>query len=134
MKFREYLLKSKIDYVGYLKRIEENGGDQDLLDWYIQQLDKANKGNYTVYRGIYAKDKNKINKNKLGTHWCLDKNIPIGNIEGEKKEGDSLFILKAKSVPNSVDKIQSLDNFTQIPDENEINFNIQPTLIGISEK
>lgn len=138
MKFKEYLLKENDNLIGgkpfeyWGDKIRDNGFEEDSVEWYINQLNNLNKGGKLVYRGVWAKDEKGINVKKLGKHWSLTPDI-TSNID-DHEEDQKFFLMTARTVPDSIDYKESLETYTQLPEENEVNFKIQPTLVNIKPK
>lgn len=134
------IFESNSDIIGgkskyyWLNTLIKNGVDEEWalteLNCYIDHLHQADKGNFFVYRVILADDIESINTTQLGEHFTyLPPTDLINYAEGDGEK----YVVKCLTKPNSVDYEKSLYNFTQLPDENEMNFTTQPEIYKISK-
>ena len=122
------------EYDSYLEQLTINYSDEseakEILDWAIEEFKDIDKGDVEVYRVVFADSKDDIDLDNVGKHWSFEKPTSRSNFDSQ---GETSFLITAKSVRDSVDIKTSLENFTQIPDENEVNFTIHPTIISVKE-
>lgn len=123
----------------YLTKLVNNYGNSERAreeyEYYKSILEECDKGGELVYRVLFLNKKEDINKKDIGKHWMFDRealSLVLSNVS-DVEEGKKPFILTAKTVPNSVDYDTSWSNFSQLPEECEINFNVQPKLISIKK-
>ena len=116
----------------WLQLLVKNGMELDdaknELAIYVDHLKQADRGGFLVYRVVIADSESDIDTVNIGEHFTyLPPTDLINYAEGE----GTRYVIECLTVPNSVDYKESLENFTQLPDENEINFKIPPKIHGI---
>jgi hypothetical protein len=120
------------EYNYYLQRLINNYGDEirakEELQWFISVLHDYNENGGEVYRIVSAQNKSKIDTKKLGKHWTFEKSNLSRIYENVILEDEKAkpYLITAISKKGTVDYESSLENFTQIPDEVEINFTETP--------
>lgn len=115
----------------YVKNLTDNYGDEDRAKedyfWYLNTIGNMNENGGTLYRIVFLKNIDDLNKDDLGEHWSLDKDFSrtYENIK-DQEEGMKPYIIIGKFEPNSIDIEQSLKSFSQLPDEQEVNIKKKP--------
>jgi len=104
------------------------------VDIYIDSLIHLNKKGGKVYRLVWLKTKDKLKKN-LGVHWVMDVGVFDRFYNGIKHEEDGYkpYLIIGKIEPGQIDIESSISQFTQIPQENEVNLKFQPMKFKIKK-
>lgn len=112
-------LMSDYDYMGY----ESDYAKEDLKE-LISMLN-GYKSPMKLYRIICADDINEINKNKIGSHFSLNKKNLInshylrGSVAGDCR-GEKVFLVTVEADKNLMDVMETLSNNILYPHEEEV--------------
>lgn len=75
----------------------------------------------TLYRVVFLKNKNSLNKNEVGTHYVLKRDeLEKSHQQGSHVGGGEPFILTVKAPTSLIDIYTTLENRVLFPHENEI--------------
>lgn len=141
-KFNNYLVESidefvnkmisQDDYDEALSKLTDNYGSNDIakerLDLYLEEIGNLQVNGGKLYRLVFLKQINHLRKKDLGDHWTIYKDDIsrfYHNIYVED-EGMKPYLITANFEPNSIDVNMSILNFSDLPDEYEVNITKQP--------
>ncbi len=133
-KFKESII-DKDDLVSKIKSEFSSIEDaKEEVDIYIDTLMSLNKKGGKVYRLVWLKGKDKLKKN-LGVHWVMDIGVFDRFYDGIKHEEDGYkpYLIIGKIEPGQIDIESSISQFTQLPQENEVNLKSQPMKFKIKK-
>jgi len=127
------------DLMKHKNKITKHYGEftEDTIEkslWTLYTISRYYNNGGTLYRAVWLKDINDLNKEDLGYHWVEDISdvnniIEIFNLHGDYKKLGEPYIIKAETPPNNV-KIPN-DYFNNL-EENEI-LVINPKLLKLIE-
>lgn len=121
------------EYDDYLEIINYHFADMERskqdLNWYLEIISELQKTGGEVYRLVFLKDKSDLNTDELGDHWTLQNDF--GGFYNSLRDDyweDGLYpyVITAKIEPNSINVYDSLEYYTELPNELEINLTKQP--------
>ena len=123
---------SQDDYDEALSDLTDNYGDintaKERLDWYLQDIGNIQINICTLYRLVFLKNLNELRNNDLGEYWTVYKDDISRYYHNIYVEDENMkpYLIIGKFEPNSIDIKSSLLQFSQIPDEYEVNIIKQP--------
>jgi hypothetical protein len=113
------LIKEQLNRQQYLYTLNKAYGDEEVSEYYLDNfcdgLNKMNEHGGEVYRLVYAQSESEITEHAPGTHWTAHKETLMGKVDPK-----GTFVLKGKVLPGSIDIEQSVELFTQNPEDEAI--------------
>lgn len=123
---------SQNDYDEALSKLTDNYGDEDTakerLDWYLEDVSNLQINGGTLYRLVFLNNIKDLRTDDLGEYWTVykeDISRFYYNIYVEDEDMKP-YLITANFEPNSIDVNMSLLQFSDIPDEYEVNITKQP--------
>jgi len=123
---------SQDDYDVALSYLTDNYSDintaKDRLDRYLEDIGNIQINGGTLYRLVFLKNLGKLRKNDLGEYWTLYKDDISRYYHNIYVEDEDMkpYLIIGKFESNSIDIKSSLSQFSQLPDEYEVNITKQP--------
>lgn len=122
-------IKSFYNYINenkYYSSLVDNYGDEirakEEFDYYNNILNDYQKNGCILYRIIFLKNISDLDRNNIGNYWTIEKDNISSFYHNIKVDDDNIipYLITAKFNPNSIDIETSWNNFSQLPDEQEI--------------
>lgn len=109
---------------------------KDEVNYYVEGIFNLYDNGGEVYRLLFLNNESDLDTDNLGEHWILDPGtldrFYHGLSSGDTK-GDKPYLITAKIEPKQIDLKSSVEQFIQLPSENEINLLYQPVNYKIEE-
>lgn len=123
---------SQNDYDEALSKLTDNYGDEDTakerLDWYLEDISNLQINGGTLYRLVFLNNIKDLRTDDLGEYWTVYKEDISRFYHNIYVEDEDMkpYLITANFEPNSIDVNMSLLQFSDIPDEYEVNITKQP--------
>lgn len=123
---------SQNDYDEALSKLTDNYGDEDTakerLDWYLEDISNLQINGGTLYRLVFLNNIKDLRTDDLGEYWTVYKEDISRFYHNIYVEDEHMkpYLITANFEPNSIDVNMSLLQFSDIPDEYEVNITKQP--------
>ena len=123
---------SQDDYDVTLSYLTDNYNDintaKDRLDQYLEDIGNIQINGGILYRLVFLKNLGQLRKNDLGEYWTVYKDDISRYYHNIYVEDEDMkpYLIIGKFESNSIDIKSSLSQFSQLPDEYEVNITKQP--------